>query len=143
VLVLFNDPVPQEDHTQRAVVMALELRDRVNMLSERWRRRGHGLGFGMGIASGYATLGSVGFERRKEYSVIGTVPNLACRLCDEAKPGQILISQRVGAALEECVETEHLGVRPLKGFHKPVTVFELSSWRNPREATVQAGEAAP
>jgi class 3 adenylate cyclase len=143
VLVLFNDPVPQEDHTQRAVVMALELRDRVQSLSERWRRRGHGLGFGMGIASGYATLGSVGFERRKEYSVIGTVPNLACRLCDEAKPGQILISQRVFASLEECVETEHLGDRPLKGFHKPVTVFELSSLRNPRGATVQADEAAP
>ena len=143
VLVLFNDPVPQEDHTQRAVVMALELRDRVHMLSERWRRRGHALGFGMGIASGYATLGSVGFERRKEYSVIGTVPNLACRLCDEAGPGQILISQRVFAALEECVETQHLGVRPLKGFQRPVTVFELSSWRKPREATVQADEAAP
>jgi adenylate cyclase len=99
VLVLFNDPLPQEDHTQRAVLMALELRDRVHMLAERWRRRGHGLGFGMGIASGYATLGSVGFERRKEYSVIGTVPNLACRLCDEATPGQILISQRVFASL--------------------------------------------
>jgi adenylate cyclase len=97
----------------------------------------------MGIASGYATLGSVGFERRKEYSVIGTVPTLACRLCDEAVPGQILISQRVVAALEECVDIEPLGVRPLKGFHKPVTVFELTAWRDPRAAAVQAGEAAP
>jgi adenylate cyclase len=143
VLVLFNDPLPQEDHTQRAVLMALELRDRLHRLSEHWRRRGHGLGFGMGIASGYATLGSVGFERRKEYSVIGTVPTLACRLCDEAAPGQILISQRVVAALEECVHVEPLGLRPLKGFHKPVTVFELTDGRDPRAAAVQAGEAAP
>jgi adenylate cyclase len=127
VLVLFNDPIPQEDHTERAVRMALELRQQVNGLAERWTRRGFALGLGIGIAGGYATLGSVGFERRMEYAVIGTVPNLAARLCGEAKPGQILLGQRVFAALEDRVDAVPAGERMLKGFHKTVPVFELVS----------------
>jgi len=125
VLVLFNDPVPQEDHTERAIRMALEMRERVHVLSELWSRRGHALGFGIGMARGYATVGSVGFERRLEYSVIGPVPNLACRLCDEAKSGQILISEPVSAALHDHYETVALGDLVLKGFPSRVPVFEL------------------
>ena len=143
VLVLFNDPVPQETTRNapsswrwNSVTGSDSLRA---LATTRTRAR-----LRDGDRERIRDLGSVGFERRKEYSVIGTVPNLACRLCDEAKPGQILISQRAPLQqLEECVETEHLGDRPLKGFHKPVTVFELSSLRNPRGATVQADEAAP
>jgi class 3 adenylate cyclase len=142
VLILFNDPLPQEDHTERAVRMALEMRERVHVLAERWSWRGHMLGFGIGVARGYATLGSVGFERRLEYSVIGPVPNLACRLCDEAKPGQILISEHVFAALGDHVETVLLGDLALKGFHNPVPAFELVSWRGTLNATIPAHVAA-
>jgi adenylate cyclase len=142
VLILFNDPLPQEDHTERAVRMALEMRERVQVLAERWSWRGHLLGFGIGMARGYATLGSVGFERRLEYSVIGPVPNLACRLCDEAKPGQILISEHVFAALSDQVETVPRGDLALKGFHNPVPAFELVSWRGTLDATIPAHVAA-
>lgn len=141
-MILFNDPLPQEDHTERAVRMALEMRERVYVLSERWSGRGHRLGFGIGMARGYATVGSVGFEPRLEYSVIGPVPNLACRLCDEAKPGQILISQPVFAALDDHVETVSRGELALKGFHHPVPAFELVGWRDMLDAPVPAQAAA-
>src|SRR5208282_403842 len=95
ILILFNDPVPCADHTERAARMAIDMRDRVGELTEHWRKRGHTLGFGVGIAVGYATLGRIGFDRRLEYAAVGSVINLACRLCDEAKAGQILVSQRV------------------------------------------------
>src|SRR5262249_5930683 len=94
IMILFNDPIPHADHTKRAVRMAIEMRDSVGKLTERWRSRGHLLGFGIGVALGYATLGEIGFERRREYAAVGSVTNLAARLCDEAKAGQILLSQR-------------------------------------------------
>jgi adenylate cyclase len=110
LMVLFNDPVPCPDPAVRAVRMAVAMRDRVMAMAERWRKRGHDLGFGVGIAQGYATLGRIGFEGRFDYAAIGTVPNLASRICAEAKPGQILVSQRVYSAVEDVAETESLGV---------------------------------
>jgi class 3 adenylate cyclase len=129
VLVLFNDPLPQRDHTQRAVMMSLKMRECIQILAECWRKRGHDLGFGVSVARGHATLGSVGFEHRLEYSVIGTIPNLACRLCSEAKSGQILLTQRVFACLRDTSEAVLIEKLHLKGFHKPVTAFELVSSR--------------
>jgi class 3 adenylate cyclase/CheY-like chemotaxis protein len=125
LLVVFNDPLPQPDHAERALSMALEMRDGAQVLAERWRRRGHVLGFGVGIASGYATLGGIGFDQRIDYSVIGTVPNLASRLCDEAKAGQILVSQRVYAAIEASFDAEPIGELTLKGFHRPVLAYQV------------------
>ena len=131
LLVLFNDPLPCPDHSERAVRMALEMRDCVRALAERWRRQGHVLGFGVGMARGYATLGRIGFDRRFDYAAIGTVPNLASRLCDEAKAGQILISQRVFGSLEPLVEAVPLGELTLKGFHRAMPAYELIRWRGP------------
>ncbi|WP_262269417.1 adenylate/guanylate cyclase domain-containing protein [Microvirga yunnanensis] len=131
VLVLFNDPLPQQDHAERAVRLALHMRERIRALAEGWRKRGHNLGFGVGVARGYATLGSVGFEHRQEYSVIGTVPNLASRLCGEAKPGQILLSQKVLSSVHGKIDVSPVGDLTLKGFRKPVPAFELVSWRGP------------
>ena len=102
VMVVFNDPVPVENPALQAVLMALEMRDAIGALTEKWRRLGHDIGFGIGIAHGYATLGTIGFEGRFDYAAIGTVSNVASRLCDEAKPGQILISPRVLMAVERC-----------------------------------------
>jgi class 3 adenylate cyclase len=105
--------------------MALAMRTRVEQLAGKWRRRGHELGFGMGIAQGYATLGQIGFEGRFDYAAIGSVPNLASRLCGEAKNGQILISQRVQTEVEEIVELEPVGELTLKGIYKPVPAFNI------------------
>jgi adenylate cyclase len=139
VLVLFNDPLPQRDHTERAVRMSLKMRECIQILAEGWRKRGHDLGFGVSVARGHATLGSVGFEHRLEYSVIGTVPNLACRLCSEARPGQILLTQRVFACLRDTIEAVLIGDLQLKGFQKPVPAFELVALRLPSdEATSPA-----
>ena len=125
LLVVFNDPLPCSDHTERAVRMALDMRTCVAALAEEWRRRDHNLGFGVGISRGTATLGSIGFERRAEYSVIGTVPNLAARLCESARPGQILVSRRVFAAVEHVAEANHVGDLTLKGFGRPMAVYNL------------------
>ena len=94
VMILFNAPIAFADHAQRAIKMAVEMRDNIGALTEKWRNRGHSLGFGVGIAVGYATLGQIGFERRLEYAAIGSVTNLASRLSDEAKAGEIIVSQR-------------------------------------------------
>jgi class 3 adenylate cyclase len=101
VMVYFNDPVPIDKPQLQAVRMALEMRDAIGALTERWRRLGHDIGFGIGIAHGFATLGTIGFEGRFDYAAVGTVSNIASRLCDEAKPGQILISPRVLMAVED------------------------------------------
>jgi class 3 adenylate cyclase len=138
ILVLFNDPLPQQDHTERAVRMSLKMRECIQALAESWRERGHELGFGVSVVRGYATLGCVGFEHRLEYSVIGTVPNLACRLCDEAKPGQILLTQRVLASLQDKIEAVLVGQLKLKGFHKPVPAFELVSLRRSLDEATHA-----
>ncbi len=128
LLVVFNDPLSCADHTERAARMAIAMRDAVGELSARWRREGHLLGFGVGIARGHATIGKIGFDRRSDYAVIGSVPNLAARLCDEAKAGQILASQRAFLTIEPLIEARPLGELPLKGFHRPMAVFEIARW---------------
>jgi class 3 adenylate cyclase len=125
LMVFFNDPIPCEDAPQRAVTMAVEMRDRVADLAASWHRRGHDLGFGIGVAQGYATLGTIGYEGRSDYAAIGSVINLSARLCAAAAAGQILVTQRVMAATEEVVHTRHVGDLDLRGFSRPVTVFDV------------------
>ena len=125
LMVFFNDPLPCPDPAARAVRMAVAMRDRVGELAAAWRKRGHELGFGVGIALGYATLGKIGFEGRLDYGAIGPVTNLASRLCDEARGGQILVNQRVLAAVEDVVEAEPAGEFALKGFHRPVPAYNV------------------
>ena len=111
--------------------MALAMRDRVRHLSVGWRKRGHDLTLGVGIAQGYATIGAIGFEGRWDYGAIGTVTNLAARLCGEAQGGQVLVSSRVAGMLEEIVDLEDVGTLTLKGFLKPVPVFNARALRTP------------
>jgi adenylate cyclase len=125
LMVFFNDPVPCPDPAVRAVRMAMAMRLRVGALTETWGKRGHHLDFGVGIAQGYATLGKIGFEGRFDYAAIGTVTNLAARLCGEADGGQILISQRVYAAVETVAIADPVGELVLKGFVKPVPTFSV------------------
>jgi adenylate cyclase len=139
IMVIFNDPLPCANHTERAVRMALEMRDAAAELSQRWRARGHELGFGVGIATGYATLGQIGFDQRLEYTAIGGVINLASRLCGAASSGQIMISQRVLAEIEPWVEIERQGELNLKGFHRPIAAYCVQRWlAHPRQAGSQA-----
>jgi adenylate cyclase len=130
LMVFFNDPIPLEDPTQRAVEMALVMRDRVAGLVEGWSRLGHDLGFGVGIAQGFATLGRIGYEGRFDYAAIGTVTNLAARLCGEADAGQVLVSQRVFSAVEAVAAGEPVGALELKGFSRPIRVFRVSNMIN-------------
>jgi class 3 adenylate cyclase len=125
VMVVFNDPVPVDNPALQAVLMALEMRDAISALTERWRRLGHDIGFGIGIAHGFATLGTIGFEGRFDYAAIGTVSNVASRLCDEAKPGQILISPRVLMAVEDAVTVEPVGEFALKGIRRPLAAYNV------------------
>ena len=125
VMVVFNDPVPVENPALQAVLMALEVRDAIGALTERWRRWGHDIGFGIGIAHGFATLGTIGFEGRFDYAAIGTVSNVASRLCDEAKPGQILISPRVLTKVENAVKVEPVGEFALKGIRRPLAAYNV------------------
>ncbi|MGH7089856.1 MAG: adenylate/guanylate cyclase domain-containing protein, partial [Stellaceae bacterium] len=125
MMVFFNDPVPIENPAERAVLMALAMMEAVTELAQGWERRGFELGHGIGIAQGYATLGGIGFEGRWDYGAIGTVTNLAARLCSEAKAGQILASGRVIAAVEHLVEAESLGALSLKGLQRPVPAFNV------------------
>lgn len=126
MMVFFNDPVPVPDASERAVRMAVAMRDRVASLAAGWRRRGYDLGLGVGIAQGYATLGAIGFEGRWDYGAIGTVTNLAARLCGEAGPGQILVSSRVYGVVEPLVDAEAVGSVTLKGFLRPVPAFNIT-----------------
>jgi class 3 adenylate cyclase len=125
VMVIFNDPVPIENPPLQAVLMALEMRHAIAALTEKWRRLGHDIGFGIGIAHGYATLGTIGFEGRFDYAAIGTVSNVASRLCDEAKPGQILISPRVLMAVNDAVTVEAVGEFELKGIRRPIAAYNV------------------
>jgi adenylate cyclase len=125
VMVYFNDPVPIDKPQLQAVRMALEMRDAIGALTERWRRLGHDIGFGIGIAHGFATLGTIGFEGRFDYAAVGTVSNIASRLCDEAKPGQILISPRVLMAVEDTMQVEPVGELTLKGIRRPMTAYNV------------------
>jgi class 3 adenylate cyclase len=121
VMVVFNDPVPVENPALQAVLMALEVREALGALTETWSRLGHEIGFGIGIAHGFATLGTIGFEGRFD----GTVSNVASRLCDEAKPGQILISPRVLTKVESAVKVEPVGEFELKGIRRPLAAYNV------------------
>jgi adenylate cyclase len=125
MMVFFNDPVPVPNPAERAIRMALTMRERVKNLRAKWRKFGYELDFGIGIAQGYATIGGIGFEGRWDYGAIGTVTNLASRLCGEAKPSQILVSQRLLGTVEELVEVEPVGELTLRGFHRPVTAHNI------------------
>jgi class 3 adenylate cyclase/CheY-like chemotaxis protein len=127
LMVWFNDPIPCDDPAARAVRMAVEMRDAMSELTASWRKRGHELDFSLGVALGYATIGRIGFEGRYDYGAVGSVLNLASRLCDAAQPGQIVVSQRVLAEVEEIVEAEPLGALTLKGFGKPLEAFAVTA----------------
>ena len=126
ILVLLNDPVPLPNHAEQAVRMAITMRDQIEQLKRKWGKQAFDLGAGIGVATGYATLGLIGSEKRKDYAAIGAVTNLAARLCGEAKHGQILISERVMHLVQGSVSTEPLGSLLLKGFHKPVMAYNVS-----------------
>ena len=123
IMIFFNDPVPVPDAAERAVRMSLAIRERIGSIAEDWSRRGYALGLGIGIAQGFATIGAIGFDGRWDYGAIGTVTNLAARLCAEAAANQILISQRVFAAMEATLEVEPQQLLALKGFHRPVSCY--------------------
>jgi adenylate cyclase len=125
LMVWFNDPIPCPDPAVRAVKMAVEIREAMAALTGMWRKRGHELDFSVGVALGYATIGRIGFEGRYDYGAVGSVLNLASRLCDAAQPGQILVSRRVYAEVEDIVGTEQVGTLELKGFGKSVDAFAV------------------
>src|SRR5215472_2042630 len=129
LMLFFNDPLPCPDPAERAVRLALEMRDAVGALAQAWRRRGHQIGFGIGIAQGYATLGRIGFEGRIDYGAIGTVTNLAARLCSEAKDGEILVTSRVALAVEPFAELRRIGEVAFKGLSRPTEVSHVVGLR--------------
>jgi adenylate cyclase len=130
MMIFFNDPVPVANPAERAIRMALAMRESVAELTTKWRKMGYELDFGVGIAQGYATIGGIGFEGRWDYGAIGTVTNLASRLCGEAKPSQILVSQRLLVTVEDLVEVEPVGELTLKGFHRPITAHNVLRLKN-------------
>jgi len=125
LMVFFNDPLPCNDAPLRAVRMAVAMRTRIRELSDLWSRRGHDLGFGIGIAQGFATLGRIGFEGRFDYAAIGSVTNLAARLCSDAKPWQILVTQRVFSSADGIAVGEEVGELPLRGFSHPIRAYDV------------------
>jgi class 3 adenylate cyclase len=129
VMVFFNDPITQDDHVERAVRMAVAMRDRFAPLSASWRHRGYELGFGVGIAVGFATLGRIGFDGRHDYGAIGNVTILASRLSSQAQDGQILLSPRAQTMLEDLVESESVGELTLKGLTRPVAASNVLAMR--------------
>jgi adenylate cyclase len=136
IMIFFNDPVLQPDHVERAVRMAVAMRERFADLAVRWRKLGYELAFGVGIAVGYATLGRIGFDGRFDYGAIGNAVILASRLSSEAKGGQILLSQRAFAAVEDIVEAESVGELALKGFSRPVPAVDVIALRNAADVAV-------
>ena len=131
MMIFFNDPVPVPNAEERAVRMAEAMRARVRVLAGEWRRRGYDLDLAMGIAKGYATIGAIGFEGRQDYAAIGSVTNLAFRLCTEAAGDQILISQRIHAVVADLVNAKEIGPLQLKGFHRPVPAYEIVELKPP------------
>jgi class 3 adenylate cyclase len=129
IVIIFNDPIPCEDHAQHATLMALEMRDRVKELRGAWLKKGYNLDLGVGIAAGYATLGTMGFEGRMDYGTVGNLPNLAARLCAEAKGGQILTDQKTMSRLEHAFEAEAIEQLSLKGLARPVLAYNIVSAR--------------
>jgi class 3 adenylate cyclase len=135
VMLIFNDPQPLPDPAFAAVSMAVDLRDGVEVLAREWAKLGHRLGCGIGIAQGFATIGTIGFPGRHDYGVIGAVNNLAARLCSHAAAGQILVSQRVFGRVEERIVGESIGALALKGIASPVAAFSILSFKQSQEAT--------
>jgi adenylate cyclase len=129
LMVFFNDPLPCPDPAPRGVKLAVAMRDGVAQLSQTWRKRGHQIGFGVGVAQGFATLGRIGFDARFDYTAIGTVTNLAARLCAEANDGQILITHRIAGAVEDIADLEPLGELTLKGLSRPTPVHNVRGLR--------------
>jgi adenylate cyclase len=134
IMIFFNDPLTCPDPSARAVRMAMAMREQAATLSGKWRKRGHQLDLAVGIAQDYATIGNIGFEGRLEYGAVGSVANLASRLSDEARPGEILVSPRVYAAVEDLVVVEPMGELHLKGFARPVPAYNVAGLK---------GQAAP
>ena len=128
IMIIFNDPIPCDEPALRAVRLGVAMRRAMRPLTEEWRKLGHDLGFGVGVSLGYATLGMVGFEGRYDYTANGSAVNLAARLCDEARDGQILISGRAYATLDGTIEVEPLGSLDLKGFHRPIEAHSVVSF---------------
>ena len=131
IMVIFNDPIPIKDPVHRAVRMAIDMRARMQTLLEKWKKQDYDLGFGVGIAFGYATLGMVGDDIRSDYTANGTVVNLAARLCEEAESGQILVTRRTLAEIEGFFEFDALGTRQFKGITRPQKIFNLKRALNP------------
>ena len=125
IVIIFNDPIRYDDHCQKAVHMALEMRDRVKELRVAWSKQGYDLDLGVGLAAGYATLGTIGFEGRMDYGTVGNLPNLAARLCAEAKGGQILTDQKTMSKIEDLFESESLAELQLKGISRPVVAYNI------------------
>lgn len=137
LMIFFNDPVVIPDAAERAVRMAMAMRERVEKLSVGWRRHGHDLALGIGIAQGYATIGAIGFEGRLDYGAVGSVTNMAARLCGEAKGGQVLTNRKTLSQFEHLVEADPVGELSLKGFAKPISVFSIAALR--QERSLDAG----
>jgi class 3 adenylate cyclase/CheY-like chemotaxis protein len=125
IMIFFNDPVPVPNPAESAVKMSLEMHGEFSTLAEAWKKRGYSLNVGIGIGQGYATLGAIGFEGRRDYGAIGSVCNMASRLCGEAKAGQVLVTRRVLGAVEDLVLAESVGDLTLKGFQRPVPAFNI------------------
>ena len=130
LMVFFNDPIPCDDPSEKAVKMSVAMRDIVTELNSNWKKRGYDLGFGIGVDKGYATLGRIGFEGRFDYAAIGTVTNTASRLCDSAHPDQILISQKVLVDVEDIVSVEMIGDLVLKGLHRSINTYNIQGLKN-------------
>jgi adenylate cyclase len=140
LMIFFNDPLPIDDAPERAIRMAIDMRDEVRRLADTWTRRGFDLALGIGIAQGFATLGRIGFEGRFDYAAIGSVTNLAARLCGEAGPWQVLASQRVFYAAEPASIGTEVGAVSLKGFSRPMRVFDVTGVETDAGA-IQTGES--
>jgi adenylate cyclase len=126
-MIFFNDPLPVPEPAKRAIEMAVTMRAAAAEVVKAWRRYGHDIGFGVGISQGYATLGQIGFGERMDYTAIGTVTNLAARLCSEAKDGQILVSQRIAATVQGAAALEEIGNMSLKGISQPIPVYNVTA----------------
>ena len=129
IMVLFNDPVPYDDHAERAVTMTLRTRERMHELRAEWSKKGWELDLGVGVATGYAAVGNIGFAGRLEYTAVGSVTNLASRLCDAAQGGQILTTQKTLSRVEQIVEAEAVGELHLKGFSRPISAYNIKQLR--------------
>jgi adenylate cyclase len=129
IVIIFNDPISCEEHTHKATRMAIEMRDRVKDLRTGWRKKGYDLDLGVGFATGYATLGTMGFEGRMDYGTVGNLPNLAARLCAEAKGGQILTDQKTMSRLENAFSAESIQELNLKGINRPILAFNVTGAR--------------